>query len=77
VNLGLEGTELGGRVTAEDLKRLLEKPGDLLGANQALVATLDSAMHTMFFAMLGVALLTAVAALFVPDQWFPRVGRKR
>lgn len=77
VNLGLEGTELGGRVTAEDLKRLLEKPGDLLGANQALVATLDSAMHTMFFAMLGVALLTAVAALFVPDQWFPRLRRQR
>ena len=72
VNLGLEGSELGGRVTADDLKHLLESSGDLVGTHRALVATLDAAMHSMFIAMLVVAVLTAVAAMFVPDQWFPR-----
>ncbi len=76
VNLGLEGSELGGRVTADDLKHLLESSGDLIATNRALVATLDAAMHSMFIAMLAVAVLTVVAALFVPDQWFPR-PRKR
>jgi MFS family permease len=71
VNLGLAGAALGGnRVTAQDLKRLLEAPGGNLNADPQLVATLAGALHAMFVAMFVVALVIAVVALFVPDDVF-------
>lgn len=72
VNVGLAGTELGSRVTAEDLRRIVETPGQAFAANPALLATLASALHAMFVTMFVVAVLTAAAAQFVPDTWFPR-----
>lgn len=75
VNLGLAGTVVGSRVTADDLRRLLEAPGDPLGSNAQLLVTLDSAMHAMFVAMFAVAVLIAIVSLFVPDQWFARARK--
>lgn len=73
VNLRLAGAAGdGSRVTAEDLKRMLEAPGGGLGSSPALFATLAGALHTMFLAMLAVALLVVVASLFVPDDVFSR-----
>jgi MFS family permease len=75
VNLGLAGTSVAGRVTADDLKRLLEASGTAAGSNQQLLATIDAALHTMFVAMLAVSVLLVVVALFVPNQWFRRVRK--
>jgi len=75
VNLGLAGSAGGGRVTADDLRRLLEAPGAGLGSDPALAASLGSALHGMFLAMLAVALATVVAALFVPDELWRRKGK--
>jgi len=75
VNLGLAGTSVSGRVTADDLKRLLEASGNGSSSSQQLVATLNSALHTMFTAMLVVSSLIVVVALFVPNRWFKRVKK--
>lgn len=76
VNLGLAGSALGGRVTAEDLQRLLDARGATLSANVPLLATLHGALHTMFIAMLACSLVTVVVAWQVPDTWFRRTRRK-
>ncbi len=74
VNLGLAGSGLvGKRVTAEDLKRLLEAPRGTLGLDDAaLVTTLHGALHTMFIAMFVVTLLMLCVAMLVPDVLFSR-----
>ncbi|MFO1312803.1 MAG: MFS transporter [Burkholderiales bacterium] len=74
VNLGLAGSGIvGKRVTAEDLKRLLEAPRGTLGLDDAaLVTTLHGALHTMFVAMFVVTLLVLCVAMLVPDTLFRR-----
>jgi len=75
VNLGLRSASVGGAVTADDLKRLLGASEQQAGFDQQLLATLDAALHTMFVAMLVVAVLIVVVALFVPDESFKRVTK--
>jgi MFS family permease len=75
VNLGLRGANAAGAVTADDLKRLLQTQEYPAGLDQQLFATLDAALHTMFVAMLVVAMSIVVVALFVPDESFKRVTK--
>jgi len=75
VNLGLRGANAAGAVTADDLKRLLQTQEYPAGLDQQLFATLDAALHTMFVAMLVVAVSIVVVALFVPDESFKRVTK--
>ena len=73
VNLGLAASGIAGRrVTADDLKRLIEGSAASQGD---LVATLHGALHTMFIAVFVVALMIAAVAMLVPDELFSRARK--
>ena len=74
VNFGLTRGTGTDSVNADQLRRLIEAPGAGSGAAAPLVATLDSAMHLMFEAMLLVTVLMVVAAVLVPDLRLARAG---
>jgi hypothetical protein len=56
----------GEAVSSEQMRRLLDGAGGVLG-DAALRGVLGDAIHLAFWAVLVVALLTLLAATFVPD----------
>jgi MFS family permease len=58
-----------GIITSEDLRRLLDAPGALGGA-EAIRVALQHALHLTFVSVLGLALLIALLASFVPPVRF-------
>ena len=70
VNFGLSRGSGTSSVNTDQLRRLIEAPGDLGGGATQLLTTLDSAMHLMFQTMLLVTVFIVIAALFVPDLVF-------
>jgi MFS family permease len=67
VNFGLVSGAGTNSESANQLRRLIEAPEHLGETATELLATLDSAMHLMFQAMLLVTVLIVIAAVLVPD----------